>query len=143
VRGYLPQRWPDWFDPKPLDFAAEPYGAFARSRRLTGRGDVIAVPTPGHTPDHLSVIVEDGDVSIFLAGDTSYTERNMLDGHVDGVSPNEETAAETLRTIRAYAAARPTIYLPTHDPDSAQRLARRRTVTRTNEPGRSAALTAG
>ena len=128
LRGYLPQRWPSSFDPAPLVLADEPYGPFARSRRLTARGDVIAVPTPGHTPDHVSVIVEDGDAAIFLAGDASYSEENMLAGRIDGVSGDEHAASTTLRTIREFAAQRPTIYLPTHDPASAQRLARRETV---------------
>jgi hypothetical protein len=29
-----------------------PYGAFTHTARLTNAGDVIAVPTPGHTPSH-------------------------------------------------------------------------------------------
>ena len=128
IRGYLPQRWPASFDPKPLEFRAEPYGAFARSRRLTTRGDVIAVPTPGHTPDHLSIIVEDGDAAIFLAGDASYSEQTMLEGCIDGVSADEAVAATTLDTIRRFAAAQPTIYLPTHDPAAVQRLTQRKTV---------------
>lgn len=128
LRGYLPQRWPAAFDPTPLDLAAEPYGPFARSRRLTARGDVIAVPTPGHTPDHLSVIVEDGDTAIFIAGDASYSEENMLAGRIDGVSSDEDAATATLKAIREFAAQRPTIYLPTHDPHSAERLARRQTT---------------
>jgi len=136
IRGYLPERWPSWFDPKPLDFLDEPYGPFARSRRLTTRGDIVVVPTPGHTPDHLSVIVEDGDAAIFLAGDASYTEHNMLAGRIDGVSVSEDDAAATLKTIRDFAAARPAIYLPTHDPESAQRLAQRRTVTLPDQPVR-------
>src|SRR5262249_4785547 len=48
IRGYLPQRWPRWLDPRPLDLPSESYGPFARSRRLTARGDVVAVATPGH-----------------------------------------------------------------------------------------------
>jgi glyoxylase-like metal-dependent hydrolase (beta-lactamase superfamily II) len=106
----------------------EPYGAFARSRRLTARGDVLTVPTPGHTPDHLSIIVEDGDAAIFLAGDASYSEQTMLEGRIDGVSVDEAVAATRLDTIRRFAAAQPTIYLPTHDPAAAQRLTRRETV---------------
>jgi len=31
MRGYLANRWPDWFDPKPLDLAAEAFGPFAAS----------------------------------------------------------------------------------------------------------------
>jgi len=128
VRGYLPDRWPRWLDPRPLDLAAEPYGLFARSRRLTARGDVVAVATSGHTPDHVSVIVEDGDTAVFLAGDTSYTERAMLDGRVDGVSPDESEVAATLAAIRRFAATRRTIYLPSHDPAAARRLERREAV---------------
>ena len=128
MRGYLPDRWPPWLDPRPLDLPAKPYGPFARSQRLTARGDVIAVATPGHTPDHVSVIVEDGDTAIFLAGDTSYTERTMLDGKIDGVSPNEADATATLKAIRRFAETRRTIYLPTHDPAAAERLERRACV---------------
>jgi glyoxylase-like metal-dependent hydrolase (beta-lactamase superfamily II) len=129
MRGYLPERWPPWLDPQPLDLPAKPYGPFARSQRLTARGDVIAIATPGHTPDHVSVIVEDGDTAIFLAGDTSYTERTMLDGKIDGVSPNEADATATLKAIRRFAETRPTIYLPTHDPAAAERLERRACVS--------------
>jgi len=129
IRGYLPERWPRWFDPKPLDLLSGPYGPFARSRRLTASGDVIVVPTAGHTPDHVSIIVEDGETSVFLAGDVSYNERNMLQGHIDGISPDEGAAMGTLKLIREFIATRPTIFLPTHDPHSAQRLAQRQ-ITR-------------
>src|SRR4029078_342243 len=27
LRGYLPNRWPAWFDPKPLDLAPEVFGS--------------------------------------------------------------------------------------------------------------------
>ena len=126
IRGYLPQRWPSWFDPKPLDLAAEPFGPFASSRRLTEAGDVIAVATPGHTADHISVVVQDGDTSFFLAGDTSYDEELMRAGKLDGVSENEHVAGATLDAIKRFAASGPVVYLPTHDPQSADRLAARR-----------------
>jgi glyoxylase-like metal-dependent hydrolase (beta-lactamase superfamily II) len=80
LRGYLRHRWPSWFDPKPLSLAAESFGPFAASRRLTQAGDVVAVATPGHTADHISVVVRDGGIDYFLAGDTSYNEDLMLEG---------------------------------------------------------------
>jgi len=46
LRGYLPNRWPTWFDPIPLDLAPDAYGPFSASKRLTPAGDVIAVATP-------------------------------------------------------------------------------------------------
>ena len=87
-----------------------------------------AVATPGHTSNHISVVVEDGDVSVLLAGDTSYNEALMLAGKIDGVSPNAAVTAQTLATIRQFASERPTVYLPAHDPDGATRFARRQTV---------------
>ena len=74
VLGYLPKRWPKWFAPEPLAWQPAAYGPFASSARISAAGDVIAVPTPGHTPNHLSVVVRDGDHEIMLAGDASYLE---------------------------------------------------------------------
>jgi glyoxylase-like metal-dependent hydrolase (beta-lactamase superfamily II) len=92
---------------------------------LTAAGDVVAVPTPGHTPGHVSVVAVDEGVSLFLAGDASYAEDLMLRGAVDGVSTDEAAARNSLQTIRAYIEERPTVYLPTHDPGSERRLAKR------------------
>ena len=128
ILGYLPNRWPKWFNPEPLAWQAERYGPFARSALLTEAGDVLAVPTPGHTPSHLSVIVRDGEAQIMLAGDASYLESTMLRGAVDRVSPEEAEAAATLAAIRQLCAQHPTVYLPTHDPQSAERLDQRRTT---------------
>ena len=129
IRGYLPQRWPGWFNPIPLDLDDGPFGSFAASKRLTRAGDVVAVGTPGHTADHLSVLVDDGDVAFLLAGDTSYTEALMMAGKVDGVTADAAVSGATLSTIRHFALQRPTVYLPTHDPDSSVRFATRQVVT--------------
>jgi glyoxylase-like metal-dependent hydrolase (beta-lactamase superfamily II) len=128
LRGYLPQRWPAWFDPKGLVLDDGAYGPFGASKRLTADGRVVAVATPGHTPDHLSVIVDDGDVCLFLAGDTSYTQDLMLAGEPDGVSQKPEVARATLAAIRQFASERPTVYLPAHDPQAGMRFANRQTV---------------
>ena len=124
LRGYLPNRWPSWFSPVSLDLTAEAFGPFATSRRLTDAGDVIAVGTPGHTADHVSVIVEDQRITYFLAGDASYNERLMLAGKIDGVAADDNVAGAALRAIREFARGRRTVYLPTHDPESARRLSR-------------------
>jgi N-acyl homoserine lactone hydrolase len=128
IRGYLPQRWPSWFDPKPLALTDGPSGPFAKSRRLTQAGDVIAVATPGHTADHISIIIQDSEITYFLAGDTSYNEELMLAGKLDGVSADEQLTAATLDSISRFAQSRPTVYLPTHDPGAADRLANRRSA---------------
>jgi len=129
LMGYLPERWPKGFDPKALDFAVSPFGPFPRSRCLTEAGDVIAVPTPGHTSHHLSVIVMEGETAIMLAGDASYSEVQMLEGRIDGVGADEDAELETLARIAKFTRIIPTVYLPTHDPNSADRLLQRRYVT--------------
>ena len=125
ARGFLPQHWPQGFAPTLTDFADAPFGPFPASTTLTAAGDVHLVPTPGHTPGHLSVVIDDGETLLFLAGDTSYTEQLMLSGTPDGVSPDVGQARETLARIRQLTTERPTVYLPSHDPDSAARLERR------------------
>ena len=107
VRGYLPNRWPSWFDPVPLDLAPTPFGSFVTSKRLTEAGDVVAVATPGHTADHISIVVRDDHATYFLAGDASYNEELMLAGKVDGVSANEHISRATLDAIRLFAKDRP------------------------------------
>lgn len=122
LRGYLPHRWPEWFDPRMIPFEPVAVGPFKQSYRVTQSGDVIVVPTPGHTPNHISVIVKGAELDYFLAGDTSYTQQLLLDGIVDGVSPNEEISLNTIRRITEYGQNHPTVYLPSHDPESEKRL---------------------
>ena len=103
-------------------------GPFPASLPLTDAGDVTLVPVPGHTPGQLAVIVEDDDHSVFLAGDSSYTEDAMLRGAVDGVGADENAERLTHERVRAYAETTPTVYLPAHDPETAVRLAERRPI---------------
>ena len=55
----------------------------------------------------------------------------MLAGRVDGVSADDDVAGATLRAIRHLANDCPTVYLPTHDPESAARLGSRTVVSPT------------
>jgi N-acyl homoserine lactone hydrolase len=128
LQGYLPHRWPRWFNPRLVDLTQEGVGPFPSSFALTQANDVILLPTEGHTNGHLSVLVREERLSIFLAGDTSYTEQLMLEQAVDGVSPNEQAARQTLKRIQAYARLTPTVYLPSHDPEAKERLSQRQIV---------------
>ena len=118
MRGYLPSQWPSWFEPVPLDLVQEPFGPFIACKRLTAAGDVVAVATPGHTADHISVLVLLGTTTFMLAGDSSYDDRLLL----NGVSADDRVAVATLDAIERFARSGPLVYLPTHDPQSASRL---------------------
>lgn len=110
LAGYLPQHLPDWYAPTLVD------------GEHTVADGVRIVPTPGHTPNHQSVVVEDGDRTLFIAGDVSYSEELMRAGAVDGVTQDPRTAAETVRKVRELVDERGAIYLASHDPRSAERL---------------------
>jgi glyoxylase-like metal-dependent hydrolase (beta-lactamase superfamily II) len=138
LRGYLPHRWPDWFSPTPVDFDGSAFGPITAAQPLTAAGDIVLVSTPGHTPGHMSVAVDLGEQLVILAGDASYTQQLMLDGTADGVTNDPGNATATLAALRSIAESRPTVYLPSHDPHSQERL-----VTLTEAPAdRAAALTA-
>jgi glyoxylase-like metal-dependent hydrolase (beta-lactamase superfamily II) len=129
LRGYVANRhWPAWFDPTLLELAPEPCGPFPQSLRLTQAGDVTLVPLPGHTPGQVGVLVDEGDHTVFLAGDSSYTQALMLRGKADGIGADDKLERLTHERIRAYAAANPTVYLVAHDPDTGVRLAERELV---------------
>ena len=121
--GYLPQRWPRNFDPKPLLMKDAALGPFAQSRRLTRDGAIHAIPTPGHTSHHLSVVAETERGRIVFTGDATYSEENFRDGLIDGVAPDDDEARASLSRLTALAAERPTLLLPAHDTTSPLRLA--------------------
>ena len=128
LRGYPNRRWPSWFDPTTFELEPASVGPFPESLRLTQAGDVVLVPAPGHTPGQVAMLVDRGDHTVFLAADSSYTEEAMLRGLVDGVGGDEDAQLLTHKRIRDFAAETPTVYLPAHDPETADRLAERRTV---------------
>ncbi|HEX5468250.1 MAG TPA: N-acyl homoserine lactonase family protein [Gaiellaceae bacterium] len=128
-RGYVANKhWPASFDPRVLELEPEPLGPFPESLPLTDAGDVVIVPLPGHTPGQIGVLIEQGDHTVLLAGDSSYTEDSMLRGRADGVGADDREEQITHERIRAYAADNPTVYLVAHDPETAVRLAERRPV---------------
>jgi N-acyl homoserine lactone hydrolase len=119
--GYLPHRWPRWWQPEFMRLDGPRLGPFDCSMKATAKGDVLVLPTPGHTPAHVSVFVR-GTPSYFLAGDTSYNEGLLRAGKVDGVSPSMQAARESQAKILALASQEPMIYLPAHDPGNLSRI---------------------
>lgn len=133
LQGYLSNRWPTWFNPTLIDMQPVPISTFPVSYRITRAGDVLFVPTPGHTPGHLSVVVTTSDRTFFLAGDASYTQALMLSGQIDGVTSDRALGRRTLQRIQAFCIDTPTVYLPAHDPETPDRLATRQPVITGNE----------
>jgi glyoxylase-like metal-dependent hydrolase (beta-lactamase superfamily II) len=129
MRRVLRQPLPRGFAPDPLVLDAGPFGAFEHSRPLSDDGRIVAVATPGHTPGHISVIcIDDAQRHVMLAGDVTDTLEQLQARRPDAVGPDPEAHVSTLERILAHCEQHPTVYLPSHDPDSAHRLAHSVTV---------------
>jgi N-acyl homoserine lactone hydrolase len=124
MRRVLRQPLPDGFAPEPFAMDGGPFGAFKRSHALSDDGRIVAVETPGHTPGHISVIcVDDAGRHVLLAGDATDSLEQLQALRPDAVGPDPEVHVATLKTILAHCAEHPTVYLPSHDPESVARLA--------------------
>ena len=126
--GYLPHHWPKDFQPFPVLYNNEKFGPFEKSHRLTKAGDIFIIPTPGHTPNHQSVVVKTDNLLFFLAGDTTYSQQILLDDLPDGISPFVKTTLRTMEKIRSLAEEYPMVYLPSHDPYSEERLVQQKVL---------------
>lgn len=119
---------PAEFNPQPFKFLPERVGPFSESFPLTKDGSLIAVPTPGHTPGHISVIVLENGISTFIAGDITYDEHALITQDFQGPSEAPDEQPKTLAKVWQYTQEYPTIYLPSHDPESGNRLARQQII---------------
>ncbi|MDX1906591.1 MAG: N-acyl homoserine lactonase family protein [Bacteroidia bacterium] len=89
---------------------------------------LFVVPTPGHTLGHQSVVFQHGDELFMFAGDSAFSEAQMLRGEVGGISLSPRMARDTQARLRMWSREHRLIYLPSHDPDSATRLMQRQTT---------------
>lgn len=117
--GAVPVTWPQGFAPQKIEYASADH-AFGAAKALTSA--IQIVPTPGHSHGHQSVLVQAGDTTYMLAGDTSFDQGQLLRGGMAGIAIDFKTARQTRRKILEYARQSPLVYLPSHDPDVPQRL---------------------
>ena len=129
MRRVLRQPLPPGFAPETFVLDGGAFGAFPRSRLLSDDGRIVAVATPGHSPGHISVIcIDDSGRHVMLPGDATDTLEQLHARRADAVGPDPEIHIATLDTILAHCEQFPTVYLPSHDPGSAARLATASTV---------------
>jgi len=130
MRRVMRQPLPPGFAPQPFALDGGPFGAFEHSRALSDDGRIVAVATPGHTPGHISVIcIDDVGRHVMLAGDASDSLEQLHSRRADAIGPDPKVFIATLDRILAHCKEHLTVYLPSHDPDSAMRLAGAITVS--------------
>jgi N-acyl homoserine lactone hydrolase len=96
---------------------------FGEAKDLMGDGSLMLLPTPGHTPGSMSLLVRRASAApLLLVGDLTYEVELLEAGRIPGVGD-----AASLRTtsamVRDLAKRYPGLaILPAHDPGGAKRL---------------------
>lgn len=101
IRGYVPQHWPASIVPRLVDFDGPALGPFPASLDLAGDGLLVLVPTPGHTPGHLCLLVREGKRGFLLGGDLAHS------------------ADELPEEVADFCRREGLVYLAAHDPRAA------------------------
>ena len=119
--GYLNQRWFKGFKPRAIQFTDGAVGNFPTSYQLLP--DISLVPTYGHSAGHLSVIYHHSDKPVVFSGDMAYSELALNNTVLDGVTEDLDVATQSMERMRDFVTTNNAIFLPSHDPQSAERLA--------------------
>jgi glyoxylase-like metal-dependent hydrolase (beta-lactamase superfamily II) len=81
-----------------------------------GDQTVVAIPTPGHTPGHQSLLVKQtGGKSLLLAADAMYTVENMQDAIPPGLAWDIPQSLQALYVFKAMKLVGVEV-VPSHDP---------------------------
>jgi glyoxylase-like metal-dependent hydrolase (beta-lactamase superfamily II) len=96
---------------------------FGRGHDLFGDGALTLLPTPGHTPGSMSMLVRrPGQHPLLMVGDLTYHDDLLAEGKLPGVGSKRQMAAAT-RMVNALRQALPgLVVLPAHDPAAGSRL---------------------
>ena len=97
---------------------------FQACHDLFGDGSLVLLPTPGHTPGSMSLLVRrPGRPPMMMVGDLTYDAHLLQIGHVPGVGSRHRLreASAMINTMRQRDPG--LVILPAHDPEAASRLA--------------------
>jgi N-acyl homoserine lactone hydrolase len=96
---------------------------FTAAHDLYGDGSLVLLPTPGHTPGSLSMLVrQPGATPLLMVGDLTYDAYLMQDDHLPGLGEKAQVRAST-RAVNTLRSRHPDLaILPAHDPAAGARL---------------------
>jgi glyoxylase-like metal-dependent hydrolase (beta-lactamase superfamily II) len=113
-----------WRHISPEPLADPALAPFTTGHDLFGDGSMVLLPTPGHTPGSLSMLVRSpGRTPLLMVGDVTYDSALLERGQVPGVGEKRKLAATT-QMINELRAQNPgLVVLAAHDPGAASSLA--------------------
>lgn len=97
---------------------------FTKGHDMFGDGSIVLLPTPGHTPGSLSMLVRrPGHAPLLMVGDLTYDDRLLIAGKLPGAGDRTRMRA-AVDMVNALRDRLPDlVILPAHDPGAASRLA--------------------
>ena len=96
---------------------------FTRSLDVMGDGSLVLLPTPGHTPGSLSLLIRRQTRSpLLLVGDLTYEAALLERRRLPGVGGRGQLARTTDQVLALKERMPDLAILPAHDPTAAQRL---------------------
>jgi N-acyl homoserine lactone hydrolase len=104
---------------------------FTRGHDMFGDGSIVLLPTPGHTPGSLSMLVRrPGHAPLLMVGDLTYDDKLLIAGKLPGAGDKTRMRA-AVDMVNALRDRLPDlVILPAHDPGAASRLANALAATR-------------
>jgi N-acyl homoserine lactone hydrolase len=88
-----------------------------------GDGSLVALPTPGHTPGSVSLLVRrSGHPPLLLVGDLTYDIDHMERGEVPGSGNQPEMRRSTQLIAQLKQRMPDLVVLAAHDPSASRRL---------------------
>jgi glyoxylase-like metal-dependent hydrolase (beta-lactamase superfamily II) len=95
---------------------------FAAAHDLLGDGSLVLLPTPGHTPGSLSMLVRTENTPLLLVGDLTYDLAAMHNGAVPGIGRRAELRDSSAKVLEFERRSGGVTILPAHDRGSSARL---------------------
>jgi N-acyl homoserine lactone hydrolase len=115
VRSHL-EKIENW---REVDFDgpdAEPFESFSRTIDLFGDGAVRLVSSPGHSPGHVSVLLQLLDRFALILGDSAMTTLELRERLIDGAIMDQDAYLRSGDEARAFFSSHPdTLAIPSHD----------------------------
>jgi glyoxylase-like metal-dependent hydrolase (beta-lactamase superfamily II) len=112
-----------WRTVMPQPISDPDLAPFTSAHDLFGDAGLVLLPTPGHTPGSLSMLVrQPGATPLLMVGDLTYDAYLMQDGHLPGLGDRVQVRQST-RAINMLRSRHPDlVILPAHDPAAGTRL---------------------
>jgi N-acyl homoserine lactone hydrolase len=96
---------------------------FTQSMDVVGDGSLVLLPTPGHTPGSVSLLIRRQTRSpLLLVGDLTYGAELLERRQLPGVGSRRQLAQATQKVLALKERMPGLVILPAHDPTAAQRL---------------------